>query len=199
MQIRHKLAVFLAQKRLLDPGRDAKWLSAQSGCERCAISVNGVIDTAQGIVDLWQDDAPAKTLNGTQYEVGRRGVTASHHGSQEYMFLDALTEVLDSQDPNEPMFLFFTPQSVPRVHWHIIDARQHLALSAASARGAARQVQLHDRRRVVLPRPDAVHLSWLQRHVPLPPGAIAQSMMQCATHGRRTCRWSTCWTPRSET
>ena len=30
---------------------------------------------------------------------------------QEFMFLDEVTRVLSTQDPDDPMFLFFTPQS----------------------------------------------------------------------------------------
>lgn len=48
-----------------------------------------------GIVDLWMNDAPANNLNGTNYE--------------EYLWRDQVVDVIQNQDPDEPMFLFFTP------------------------------------------------------------------------------------------
>ena len=48
-----------------------------------------------GIVDLWATDQPAYGLNGTQYE--------------EFLFLDAITDIIQSHDPDQPLFLFYTP------------------------------------------------------------------------------------------
>ena len=75
-----------------------------------------MVVTWLGLVDLWQNDAPAKTLNGTKYEVCcAAAFMAPTTGFQEFMFLDAITNVLDKQDPNDPMFLFFASQLVANV------------------------------------------------------------------------------------
>ena len=49
-------------------------------------------------MDLWANDGPANTLNGTAYE--------------EYIFLDEVTRVLQSHDPTSPLFLFYAPHIV---------------------------------------------------------------------------------------
>jgi len=50
-----------------------------------------------GIVDLWATDKPANTLNGTMYE--------------EDMFLNEMTNVIKNHNPDDPLFLVYTPHA----------------------------------------------------------------------------------------
>jgi len=47
------------------------------------------------ITDLWLDDGPAHGLNGTDYE--------------EFIFLRRMEHVIDTHDPEDPLFLFYAP------------------------------------------------------------------------------------------
>ena len=55
-------------------------------------------DIAPLTVDLWSNGAPARTLNGTQYE--------------EFMFRDRLLDVINGHDLDAaPLFLLYTPHA----------------------------------------------------------------------------------------
>ena len=56
------------------------------------------VESVGDFVDLWADDKPAKTVNGTGYI--------------EDLFAEEALRVVDEHDPATPMFLFFAPHSI---------------------------------------------------------------------------------------
>lgn len=47
------------------------------------------------VIDLWSNGAPARSLNGTEYE--------------EFIFRDRVYETLAAHDPADPLFMLYTP------------------------------------------------------------------------------------------